>query len=179
MKKILWLMAANAAMSMRKEIMKKYIIVLSAMLMVLSMVSGAYAGTATPNVGVSGTIVNTCVVGGSGTMAFGTLDANTNSAGLTTPIMSGMTLWCTKGDSVTFAVGNGLNYAASTRNMKDASTDVIPYTVSFTTPVAGLGKSDTTTMVTNLALKATFAAGALDNLPAGSYSDTIVLTITY
>jgi spore coat protein U-like protein len=93
--------------------------------------------------------------------------------------MSGMTLWCTKGDSVTFAVGNGLNYAASTRNMKDSGTDLIPYTVSFTTPVAGLGKSDTTTMVTNLALKATFAAGALDNLPAGSYSDTIVLTITY
>ena len=98
--------------------MKKYIIVFAAMLMVLSMVSGAYAaGTATPNVGVSGTIVNTCVVGGAGTMAFGSLDANTN-AGLTTPIMSGMTLWCTKGDSVTFAVGNGLNYAASTRNMK-------------------------------------------------------------
>jgi spore coat protein U-like protein len=179
-KKILWLMAVPTAMSMRKAVMKKRMIILAAIAIVLAMISGAYAaGSATPNVVLSATVATTCVVGGSGTMAFGSLDANTNSGGSTTPIMSGMTLWCTKNDSVAFAVGNGLNYAASTRNLKDSGSNVIPYTVAFTTPITGLGKSDTTTMVTNLALKATIAAGALDNVPAGSYGDTVVLTITY
>jgi spore coat protein U-like protein len=119
------------------------------------------------------------VAGGAGTLAFGSLDAQTNAGINTTPIMSGMTLWCTKGDSVVFSVGQGLHYAASTNNLQDGGTNKIPYTVSFTTPVVGLGKSDTTTMITNLALKATIAAGALDNVPAGSYGDTVVVTITY
>jgi spore coat protein U-like protein len=173
-------MAVYAAMSARKEVMKKKMIVLAAIAIVLAMTSGVYAaGSATPTVGVSATIATTCVVGGSGTMSFGSLDANTNAGINTTPSMSGMTLWCTKNDSVSFAVGNGLHYAALTRNLQDSGSNVIPYTVSFTTPVSGLGKGDTTTMVTNLALKATIAAGALDNVPAGSYSDTVVVTITY
>ena len=56
---------------------------------------------------------------------------------------------------------------------------MIPYTASFSSSVTGMGRGDTTTMITNLALKASIAANALDNVPANSYSDTIVLTINY
>lgn len=162
-----------------RKCMKKYMMALAAVAIVLAMmVSGACAaGTATPSVSVSGTVTTTCVVGGTGTLAFGTLDANTNSGGATANL-AGMTLWCTKNDSVTFSVDNGQNYT-TTRNMK-SGTDMLPYTISFTSPVAGAGRGDTTTMITNLNLKASIAANALDNVPAGtSYSDTIVVTITY
>ena len=118
------------------------------------------------------------MVGGTGTLAFGTLDADTNSSGATATF-AGMTLWCTKHQSVTFSVSDGNNYSGGTRNLNDSGTNLIPYSVSFTTPVVGQGRNDTTTMITNLALTATIAAGALNQVPAGSYSDAVVLTITY
>lgn len=158
--------------------MKKSIIILAVIAIVGLIVTGAYAGTASPSVSVSGTVNTMCVVGGTGTLAFGTLDADTNSSGATATF-AGMTLWCTRNDSVAFSVSNGNNYSGGTRNLKDSGTNLIPYTVSFTTPVAGQGRNDTTTMITNLALTATIAAGALNQVPAGSYSDTVVLTITY
>ncbi|KQC11538.1 MAG: hypothetical protein APR62_01510 [Smithella sp. SDB] len=156
--------------------MKKYVITFVAVAFAIGFSGNAFAGTATPSVSVSGTVTTTCVVGGTPTLAFGTLDADTNSGGATTNL-AGMTLWCTKDDSVTFAVDNGQNYT-STRNMI-SGTDLLPYTVSFTSPVNGEGRGDTSTMITNLNLQANIAAGALDNVPAGSYSDTIVVTITY
>jgi spore coat protein U-like protein len=156
--------------------MKKYAVVLWVLAFVLAVTGGAYAGTATPSVPVTGVVGNTCVVGGTGALAFGTLDADTNSGGATTNL-TGMTLWCTKNKSVSFSVDNGQNYT-TTRNMK-SGTDLLPYTVSFTSPVNGEGRGDTTTMITNLNLRAIIAAGALDNVPAGSYSDTVVMTISY
>ena len=156
--------------------MKKYAVVLWVIAFVFAVPGGSYAGTATPSVPVSGIVATTCVVGGTGALSFGTLDADTNSGGATTNL-TGMTLWCTKNKSVSFSVDNGQNYT-TTRNMK-SGTDLLPYTVSFTSPVNGEGRGDTTTMITNLNLRAIIAAGALDNVPAGSYSDTVVMTISY
>ena len=158
--------------------MKKYIGVLVVIAVVIIAQGKIYAGSATPSVSVSGTVATTCVVGGTATLPFGSLDANANSGGVTVSL-TGMTLWCTKNDSVSFSVNDGQNFYNGTKNMISGAGDKLPYTVSFSTPVSGVGKGDATTMITNLNLRASIAANALDAMPAGAYTDTIIVTITY
>jgi spore coat protein U-like protein len=61
--------------------------------------------------------------------------------------------------------------------MKDAGTDVLVYSVAYTASLTGSGI--TTDIGSTLALTGSLAAGALDAIPAGSYSDTLTLTIAY
>jgi len=123
---------------------------------------------------VSGTVLNACLVTGSATLSFGTLDAATNAGGATatgTPL----SIMCTMGDVITVTNNGGLNYSGTPQMI--SGTNYVPYNFSSASSLTGAG--GTTNIGGNLALGGTISAGALDNVPSGTYSDTITLTINY
>jgi spore coat protein U-like protein len=162
--------------SKREVVMKKSLVIMAAMVMVIAMVSGAYAaGPGSPKttaVPVTATVLNNCSITG-GSIAFGSVDALTNASGASATVVQPV-IKCTKSAVVAVTDDKGLrtNYT-----MKDAGTDVLVYSVAYTASLTGSGI--TTDIGSTLALTGSLAAGALDAIPAGSYSDTLTLTIAY
>lgn len=157
--------------------MKKSLVILAAMVMVIAMVSGAYAaGSKTDAIPVTATVATNCTISG-GSIDFGTIDAVTDAAGgsatVTAPVIN-----CTKDTSVAVTDDLGANENGTNARMTNG-TDYIVYSFTYTTPIIGEGMGVAHDIGDNLALSASFAAGALDLASAGAYTDTLTLTITY
>jgi spore coat protein U-like protein len=152
----------------------------------------AAAGTQTTTFQVTATVINDCIISSSN-IAFGNYDptattATTNSAGA-------VTAKCTKGDSVSVALGQGANSgtgstaAVPVRQMA-SGTNLLPYhiyiastgttewgtgTVGTNEPAAQTSTSVNTAL--SFPLYGSIPAGA--DVPAGSYTDSVVATVTY
>jgi spore coat protein U-like protein len=133
----------------------------------------AMAGTAmaaTANLAVSATVANACSVTG-GTLAFGAL--NTLTAPAVPGTSAGVTVTCTKLDPYTVTVDKGINFVGAQANLKNAgNTDVIPYSLTVPGVSAGTGASQT------IAITGSIAAGTYNTASAGTYNDTVVITVT-
>jgi spore coat protein U-like protein len=101
-------------------------------------------------------------------------------------------LYCTKGASVSsVTLDNGLNYAASSRNMSDGLGHLFPYKLytnacaSAVTEWTGANTPSAFQDVTSTSVLtpidgsecATIAAGI--NVPSGSYTDTVTITVNF
>jgi spore coat protein U-like protein len=83
---------------------------------------------------------------------------------------------CTKGQSPVFANNNGLNYTGSSLAVKHASLpDVMAYTLSLTNTGAGNGFGPAAQTLT---MSGTITQANFQNAAAGSYSDTVTITLT-
>lgn len=152
-----------------REKMRRVLILTLVLGLVLGLAGMAVADNAT--VTVSGTVTGTCKFISGGTISY-TLDPS--SAGDATGTVSQPTFWCTKGSSYTISDDNGANKSGSIYRMKDTSTDYIAYSFTYTKTGTGGGKGSTKTMdIASKVLNADFI-----NAPAGSYTDTVTLTIT-
>jgi spore coat protein U-like protein len=152
--------------------------------------SGTEAGTATSNLSVTATVAANCSIT-TAPVAFGSYDPVTANA--TSPLTSTgtVTVLCTSGASGTITLGQGSNPGtgssdtAPVRQLKDAGTDVLGYTLYQDTGrttvwgnTAGTGVASTGTGTANaITVYGSVAAG--QNVPAGSYSDTVVATVTF
>lgn len=140
----------------------------------LAMASGALA-SGTNTLTVTASVMGTCKFSSTtSTLAFGALDP---SDGGDVTASSTTQFWCTKGVTTdTITAGNGANWDGSKRNIKDsASGDVIPYTLTLTKDAnSNAGPSTPRTL--------TIAGGITGtdytSKTAGSYTDTVTLTIT-
>ena len=163
----------------RRNRMKKSLVVMAAIAIVIAMVSGAWAsGSATVN--AKAKVVDVCVLSGTADIDFGSLDANTNAAGVPNIGLTNaasMSLWCTNGAAVTISMDNGAHWdgVASTRRLSDAGTGYIAYTLAGTTAMTGGGKSSN--LISAWDLQGSIPAGALDNSPAGNYTDSVLVTV--
>lgn len=168
--------------------MKKNIyVVLAAVTLVMVMAGGAYAaGVGSPkttNVNATATVANVCKVAGSGTLAFGSLDAVTDAAGKTVNDTGTISIMCTNGASVAITDDLGANESGAQMRMNctgvpcTPGTDYINYSITYTTPLTGTGINNE--IAGGLTLSGNIPAAALDDVPAGGYSDTIVLSIAY
>ncbi|NJD63581.1 MAG: hypothetical protein FIA93_12795 [Deltaproteobacteria bacterium] len=124
---------------------------------------------------VQASVLGTCkFVSTTSTLGFGALDP---SAGTDVNGSSTTQFWCTKGvatDAV--SAGNGLNFVGGKRGMKDAvSGDVIPYTLSLAKD--GLSNGGPTVPRT-LTIAGNVLGADYTGKAAGSYSDTVTITIT-
>ena len=138
---------------------------------------GAYADT--QNLTVTATVRSVCKF----TSAARTLnfDIDPSTPGTVSGVMDGaVTYKCTR-DTVATGVtaSNGSHFSGSRRMSDGAGTPTyLPYTLSVTGGTAtgsgfGTGSTDSTITVTG-----TVAATDYANLPANSFSDTVVLTLT-
>ncbi len=156
--------------------------------------SNVYAGTATANLAVSATVVANCNISTSA-LAFGTYDT---LAGTALNGTGGVTVSCTKGASgLAIGLGNGGSFSGGTRNMTSAgnslsynlyqppsNTPGTACTFPGTTAWGNTVGTDTLAL-TNAPSKAARSynvcgtVAANQDVPAGSYSDTVVATINF
>ena len=169
--------------------MKKYLVLLAAMMMVIAMVSGVYAGTKTQTVTATATVIGSCDVGTDGTLAFPTIDPGAQTTDITAT-GSGLAYSCSKGTSFKVSKLSGANGGSTTCSSSGAcsmvgtmtstavGTDTLGYTVSITSvgPNQGTGFSSTvdvpfTGKITN--------AQYIDAVTHNDYSEVVTVEISY
>lgn len=145
-----------------------------------------YATTATANLSVSATVSVNCTVS-AGTLAFGSYDPVVANASADLDASGTFTVACTKGSAgVTIDLGQGTNYSSGRRMA--ASSNYLTYQLysdSGRTTVWGSTSSGATVALSAPTSKAAtthtvygrVASG--QDLPAGSYSDTVVATVNF
>lgn len=163
----------------------------SAVLVAVAAMSGtAVAGTATSNLPVSATVSANCTIDASTGVAFGAYDPIVTNASTDLTHTGSVSTTCTNGSSVTVTLGEGTNKdttstaAVPVRRMisgsnylsyqlyQDSSaTTVWGDTAGTGATVAGTGAAVTTNVY------GVVSAG--QNVPAGSYADTVVATVTF
>jgi spore coat protein U-like protein len=169
--------------------MKKHLMhVLAAAMAAASM--GAHAGSTSTNVGVTTTVIANCTVT-SAPIAFGNYDSLSATPATAT---GSLVLTCSQGATPSIAVGLGGNAAGSQRNMSDG-TNMLPYSVLRpTSNAAGASCAGAVTDYPDTApgfaltaapstaprtfnLCGSIAPGL--SVPIGSYSDTVLATVTF
>ena len=145
----------------------------------------ASAATATANLGVSATVTNNCTIS-TAALAFGSYDpvvahASTNLDGTGTVIVA-----CTKGATATIGLGLGSNASGSVRRMKDAATNYLTYELYQERPHDGVGNAGAGLLspgaapskaARNFTVYGRVASN--QDVPAGSYNDTVVATVNF
>lgn len=140
------------------------------------------AGSASTSLVVSATVINSCTISAT-PLGFGNYDA---LAGAATDAQASVTITCTPGAPSTIALDNGTNASGSTRRMKDAGTNYLPYEAyqdSARTTVWGSGASSLdpgaapSTEPRTYTVYGRIAAGQA--VPAGAYTDTLTATVNF
>ena len=157
--------------------------------MVLLTAGSAFAGTATSNMAVSATVSANCTIT-AGALAFGAYDPIVANASTPLPGSATLTVACTNGSGTTITLDQGLNPAGGSTNAAPlrqmaSGGNFLSYSLfqdnGLTVPwgnTAGTGAAYTGTGVSgSVTVYGQVAAG--QNVPAGTYNDTVVATITF
>jgi spore coat protein U-like protein len=150
----------------------------------------AFAGSTSSNMSVSATVSNNCTVS-AGSLNFGAYDPITtnHSSGLNGS--AALTVTCTQGASATITLGQGLNAANGStdasplRQLSDGNSHVLSYALFQDSShsnawgnTSGTGASYTG-QGTSESVNVYGQVSAGQNVPQGSYSDTVVATVTF
>jgi VCBS repeat-containing protein len=145
----------------------------------------AMAATSTSDLSVTATVVGTCTIDASGGLAFGnfTTAAGAASTGI-------LTVTCTDGTTATVTLGQGANDTAGTaaapQRQMASGANLVRYdlyqdpgnsVVWGNTPLTGESQTFTGVGGTDLVVHGVIPAG--QTLSVGSYSDTVVATVTF
>lgn len=152
----------------------------------------AFAGTATSSLAVTATVAANCTIDATGGLAFGAYDpvgANGASGVDLDNSASTISTTCTNGSSANITLGQGANpdvsstAAAPLRQMSDGATHVLAYNLysdsGFTTvwdDVTGVGTTGTGVAVP-VTVYGKIPKG--QTVPVGSYTDTVIATVTF
>ena len=159
-------------------------------LVILALSSGALAASSTANLSVTASVSANCTIS-TNAVAFGSYDPVSANASSALNGTGSVVVTCTNGSSATITLGQGLNAASGSsdaaplRRMKDGGTNFLSFSLfsdsSRTTTwgnTSGTGVSHTGTgSATSLTVYGQVSGG--QNVPAGSYSDTVVATVTF
>jgi len=153
-------------------------------LAVLTQSSIAQAGSTTTNLNVSATVTNNCSIS-TADLAFGTYDPIATNASSPKDSTGTVTITCTTGAVTNVALDTGANNSGTTRRMK-AGSNYLTYEIyqdSGRTTVWGSGTSklDTGT-APNFNARSFTAYGRItagQDVPSGSYTDTVVATVNF
>lgn len=152
----------------------------------------AHAGTATSDLGVSATVSASCSITTTSALDFGTYDPAVTHASTDLDSTGGISVTCTSGAPVTITLGEGVNAdtgstaAAPLRRMIDGGgTNYLSYSLYSDGGRTAVWGNDATVDVETTGTGAAEAhtvygrvAGG-QNVPAGTYTDTVVATVTF
>lgn len=135
--------------------------------------SSAFAAD-TAAVTVTATVVGVCKTASGGAINF-TLDPSVGGA-VAGVVSTAPSFWCTRGTNWTLTDDKGLYVSGGVRRMihGTVATEFVPYAISYTAAGSGAGPASPFTV----ALAGTVAAADYVGALAGSYSDTVTLSIT-
>jgi len=146
----------------------------------------ASAATATENLGVSATVANNCTISTSA-VAFGAYDPVGAHASANLDGTGTVTVACTKGASATIGLGLGANASGSTRRMTDGSSNYLTYelyqdagrTTVWSDSGSGLLSPAAAPSVAARNFTVYGRVASSQDVPAGTYSDTVVATVNF
>jgi spore coat protein U-like protein len=139
---------------------------------------------------VSASVVAGCVVSGTNTGVFGTLNFGTQSGVATSSVSASyvqsttINLACTPGTAVSMSIDGGSNYA-TTRNLKiSGNTNTVPYYLySNATHTTAIPVNSAVALSYSNANNITLPIYGLLTLPgptrAGTYTDTLTVTLSW
>jgi spore coat protein U-like protein len=148
--------------------------------------STASAATATANLGVSATVTNNCTIS-TAALAFGSYDPVVANAATDLDGTGTVTIACTKGATATIGLGLGSNASGVIRRMKDAGTNYLTYELYQDAGrvtiwgTAGGGLLSPVAAPSKAARNFTVYGRVTSNqdVPAGSFNDTVVATVNF
>lgn len=148
--------------------------------------SAASAATATANLSVSATVTNNCTIS-TAALTFGSYDPVVANASANLDGTGTVTVACTKGATATVGLGLGSNAAGSVRRMKDSGTNYLTYELyrdsarSTVWGNSGAGLLSPGAAPSKAPRSFTVYGRVTSNqdVPAGSYSDTVVATVNF
>jgi spore coat protein U-like protein len=154
--------------------------------------SSAFAGTTSGTFNVTATVVAACSITNNPGITFGNYDPITNKT-VALDVASSISVLCTKGSAAAVTLDQGLTpTAASTcivpaRQMKDTAGDKLGYAVYSDTGRTTVWGCDTTNKVSFTSASGSAAqvlnsygrVAAGQDVPVGSYSDTVTATVTF
>lgn len=173
-----------------KKCMARTLPLTGVILLSLGAASSVNAGTATANLAVTASVTANCTITTSA-VAFGAYDPVSANATTALTGTGSVNVTCTNGASTSVTLGQGSNAntgstdAAPARRLKDGATDYLTYelyqdtghsTVWGNTSGTGVANTGTGSQVA-ITVYGTVDAG--QNVPAGSYSDTVVATVSF
>ena len=165
---------------------KPLLVVTTIGVLVVSSDSSVVAGSATANLQVSTTVSANCTIT-TATVAFPAYDPIVTHSAANDDGTGTVTITCTKGTAATIGLGLGANASGSQMRMKDATTDYLNYALyqdsgratvwgnsgaGLLSPVAAPDKNPRTFTVYGRIPSA-------QDVPAGSYTDTVVATVNF
>jgi spore coat protein U-like protein len=143
----------------------------------------AAAATTSANLPVSADVSNVCNFGTINTLSF-TYDPVVANASTDATSSANFNLTCTTGDSITIGLDLGQHNASGQRQMQDSGTDKLSYNLfqnsnhSTAWDDSSNKKSDTATG-SAVAYTVYGVVPHAQNVPAGSYTDTVAINVTY
>jgi spore coat protein U-like protein len=159
---------------MRRLKMKKTLILLTIIAVGVFLGAPSFAGD-TGQVNINATVVGTCkftATGGSTTINV-TLDPSSGSDVTGT---GSLEFWCTKGASYSVTDNGGLYKSGTQQRVKHSSAnEYIPYSFSYT-PTNGTGGGPSSPITLNVS--ATFTYSDYSGASAGTYTDTVTITVS-
>ncbi len=142
--------------------------------------SAAQAGSSTGTMAVSASVTGTCkITTAAGTLAFGAIDPSLVAANVTTNTT--FAYKCTTGTTPTSMSNNlGLNAGAGTQAKMVSGANTLNYSVAFAaaTLTAGTGFG-TGSVATTITENGTIVAVDAQNAIAGTYTDTVTITLNF
>ena len=154
--------------------------------LVVSSDSRVEAASATANLNVTASVGANCTIS-TAPVAFGAYDPIVANASTNDDATGSVIVACTKGSTVTIGLGLGANASGSQMRMKDAATDYLNYALyqdsgratvwgtsgaGLYSPAAAPDKNPRTFTVYGR-----IPSG--QDVPAGSYTDTVVATVNF
>lgn len=145
---------------------------------VLTGFAGTAAAADSQNLNLTANVLEVCKFQGTAkTVTFGDLNPSTTTSETAGTLSAGVAYKCTKGTVIsTITVGDGNNYGDGSRRLSNG-TDYIKYSLAVTAPTAGDGfgaASNDKAMVVDAKIQLT----DYQDVPAGTYTDTVQLDIT-
>jgi spore coat protein U-like protein len=146
----------------------------------------ASAASATANLAVSATVTNNCTIT-TAPLAFGSYDPVVTHASANLDGNGTVTVACTKGTAPTIGLGAGSNALSGVRRMSDGASNYLTYELyqdsgrSTVWTNTGAGLLSPVAAPSKAARSFTVFGRVQSNqdVPAGSYSDTVVATVNF
>ena len=143
------------------------------------------AATATANLTVSATVTNNCTIS-TAALAFGSYDPVAGNAASNLDGTGRVTVACTKGATATIGLGNGSNASGSARRMSDGGSNYLNYELysdSGRSTVWNSGSGVLSPMAAPSKVARDFTVygriSSNQDVPAGTYGDTVVATVNF
>ncbi len=166
--------------SNKEDIMRR-VLILATVTMIVALAGIQFAEAL--DVNIQAIVPGTCRFASAGpvTVSFPglTFNADGTLAAVTASDTTSVEYWCTRGISPTLAA-NGTDFIGGTTgtvaSLLSDGANTIPYTYTFTDP--GRGPTDGPSVRTSITVQADIAEGTAFNGAAGTYTETVTLTIT-